>query len=190
MYKSLTIGNVDELPREIYKFGYTMSLSVNETNLPEGVVLLGEPFLRNIFYTSDSSNINMGCLLFINSYTISIIPGYARNGMHNSFFLFDSHCRNRRGVTDSPIGFSVLMQFLNLQEIEKYIEVGYDVASCPYSLCFRVQFVQVETEVGVLLHIQNSIKRERKRKAKRKERLSSEVKEKARNASAEIYSKL
>ena len=57
-----------------------------------------EPFLRNLFYTSDSSNINMGCLLFINSYTISIFPGYARNGMHNSFF-FGSHCRNRRGVT-------------------------------------------------------------------------------------------
>ena len=52
------------------------------------------------------------------------------------------------------------------------------MASCSYSLCFQVQFVQVETDVGVLLHIQNSIKRERKRKAKRKERLSSEVKRK------------
>ena len=116
MYKLLKL-NVDVLPREIYMFGYIMSLSISETNLHEGVVLLGEPFLRNICYTSDSSNINIGCLLFINSYTISIIPGYARNGMHNSFFLFHSHCRNRRGVTDSPIGLSVLMQFPSLQEI-------------------------------------------------------------------------
>ena len=115
----------------------------------------------------------MGCLLFINSYTISIIPGYARNGMHNSFFLFDSHCRNRRGVTDSPIGFSVLIQSPDLQEIEKYIEVGYDVASCSYSLSSVCS---------------SSVKRERKRKAKRKERLSNEVK--ARKASAEICSKL
>ena len=121
MYKSLKIGNVDELPREIYMYGYTMRLSISEANLHEGVVLLREPFLRNIFYSSDSSNKHIVCLLFINSYTISIIPGYARDGMYNSSFLFDSHCRNRRDVTDSPIGFSLLMQFPNWQEIEKYI---------------------------------------------------------------------
>ena len=64
------------------------------------------------------------------------------------------------------------------------------MASCSYSLDFQVQFVQVETAIGVLLHKQDSVKRERNRKAKRKERLSSEVKEKARKPSSEIYSKL
>ena len=102
----------------------------------------------------------MGCLLFTNSYKISIIRGYAKNGMHNSIILLDSHCRNRHDVTDSPVGFSVLMQFQNLQEIEKYIEVGYDVASCSYSLYFQVQFVQVETDIfstyKILLNVRES----------------------------------
>ena len=45
-----------------------------------------------------------------------------------SCFLFDSHCANSRGVTDGEIGLSILMKFESMLQIEKYIEVAYQIS--------------------------------------------------------------
>ena len=46
--------------------------------------------------------------------------------------MFDSHCRSSHGITDSPFGFSVLLQFLDLIQIERYIEEAYKVPNLAY----------------------------------------------------------
>ena len=58
LYNSLNKDSflrIDDLSRQIYIFWYTVNLEMNEETLHEGVAVLGEPFLRNIFALS-------GCL--------------------------------------------------------------------------------------------------------------------------------
>ena len=55
------------------------------------------------------------------------------NGAGNvSYFLLDSHCRNSRGITDGEIGFSILMKFESLFQIETYIEGDYQISGRMY----------------------------------------------------------
>ena len=50
------------------------------------------------------------------------------NGAGNvSYFLFDSQCRNRRGITVGKMGFSILMKFASLFQIERYIVEAYQI---------------------------------------------------------------
>ena len=45
------------------------------------------------------------------------------NGRGNvTYLLFDSHCRNSRGITDGGPGFSILIKFQSLFQIERCIE--------------------------------------------------------------------
>ena len=118
-----------------------MNIDLEEGNLHEGVAIQGDPFLRDIYVRNTSHS--TGCLLFICSYVVAIIPNYDRNGDLESFFLFHSHCRNTRGVTDNVVGYSVLLQFSNLFELEKYIEVAYDITNRSYPPYFQVQFIVV-----------------------------------------------
>ena len=114
---------------------------MTEKTLHEGIALLGEPFLRNIFPLSHNST---GCLLFICNYVVTIIR-YSTT-RYTPYFLFDSHCRNSCGITDSPFGFSVLLQFADLIQIERYIEEFYNVANLAYPSYFQVQFISVNVD--------------------------------------------
>ena len=80
---------------------------MREETLHEGVGFLGEPFLRNIFALFHKST---GCLLFTFNYVGPIIR--CSTTRDTLYFLFDSHCRNSHGITDSPFGFLVLLELL------------------------------------------------------------------------------
>ena len=71
-----------------------------------------------------------------------------------SYFLFDSHCRNSRGITDGEIGFSILMKFKSLFQIERYIEEAYQISGRMYPPYFQIQFIPVILSVVELVIIQ------------------------------------
>ena len=114
---------------------------------------------------------SQGYLIFICSYTIAVIPSFGRNGNLSSYFLFDSHSRNDRGITTCKTGFSVLLPFPNLSEMEKYLEVAYEIVnrSCP--VYFQCQYLYVNISDTDLTYIQDSFRKERKRTAKQNVRL-------------------
>ena len=97
---------------------------MREETLHEGVGFLGEPFLRNIFALFHKST---GCLLFTFNYVGPIIR--CSTTRDTLYFLFDSHCRNSHGITDSPFGFLVLLEFADLLQLERYIEEAYNIAN-------------------------------------------------------------
>ena len=70
------------------------------------------------------------------------------------YFLFDLHCRNSRGITDSPFGFSVLLQFTDLIQTEGYIEEACNVANLAYPLYFLIQFISFNAGYSDLSTIQ------------------------------------
>ena len=103
-----------------------------------GVAFLGEPLLRNIFALFHNST---GCLLFICNYLVAIIR-YSTT-RDTSYFLFDSHSRNSRGITDNPFGFSVLLQLADLIQTERYLEETYNVANLACPPYFQIPFMSV-----------------------------------------------
>ena len=114
---------------------YNINIDISIQNLHEGILTPGFPFLQSIV---NGSNIrSTGFLIFVCSYTIAIIPSYNRNGQLNAYFLFDSHSRDSRGITNI-IGYSVLMKFSDLLEIERYLEVAYEVANRFYPIYFQL----------------------------------------------------
>ena len=101
LYKPLnkeSFLSVDDLPREIHIYQYTISVEMKLENLHDGVAFLGEPFLRN----------GTGCSLLICNYATAIIKHLTASTL---YFILDSRSRNNRGITDSRFGFSVLLQF-------------------------------------------------------------------------------
>ena len=63
------------------------------------------------------------------------------------------------------------MKFPDLLEIEKYLEVSYEIANRLYPIYFQFQFVNITINDADLTSIQVFFERERKRSAKQKERL-------------------
>ena len=79
------------------------------------------------------------------------------NGRGNvTYFLFDSHSRNSHGITDGGPGFSVLIKFESLFQIERYIEEAYQVSGRVYPPYFQIQFISVNGNVDDLAIIQSS----------------------------------
>ena len=73
-------------------------------------------FLRDMFNVC----VNKGTDFYfvLDAYTISIMPH------SNSIFLFDSHSRDERGLFVSN-GYSALLKFSSLIQVENYIRVLY-----------------------------------------------------------------
>ena len=71
------------------------------------------------------------------------------------YFLFDSHCRNSRGITNDEPGFSVLMNFDSLYQIERYTEEAYQLAGRVYPPHFQVQLISVIVNTDELAIIQS-----------------------------------
>ena len=141
--------SVDDLPRQIHIFRYIVNLEMNKGTLHEGVAFLEESVLRNIFALSHNST---GCLLFISNYVVANIK-YSPT-RDRSYFLFDSHCRNSREITDTPFGFSVLLQFADLIQIERYNTETYNAANLAYPTYFQIQFISVNVDDSDISAIQ------------------------------------
>ena len=150
--------SVDELLRRIKIYNCNIDENIELQNLHEGVASQRESFLRNIGNVSDVCS--QSNLIFICSYTIAVIPSFGRNGDLNSYFCL-IHIVDR-GITTCKTGFSVLLQFPNLIEIEKYLEVAYEIANHPYPVYFRFQYLNVNISETDLTYIK--IPSERKEK--------------------------
>ena len=77
----------------------------------------GDSFLRDILTTEGNNGIIL-CLLFMEGFTTAI------NLLRNCYYLFDSHSPDER-VLSMDDGASVLMKFIDLYELEKYLQVAY-----------------------------------------------------------------
>ena len=66
-----------------------------------------ETFVTDVF-TVSNVNTSSGCILFLCSYAVALFR-YVNGRGNVTYFLFDSHCRNSRGITDRGPGFSVLL---------------------------------------------------------------------------------
>ena len=159
--------SVDVLLRRIKIYNCNIDVNIELQNLHEGVASQGESFLRSIVNVSDICS--QSNLIFICSYTIAVIPSFGRNGDLNSYFCL-IHIADR-GITTCKTDFSVLLQFPNLTETEKYLEVAYEVANHSYPVHFRFQYLNVNISGTDLTYIQDSFGKERKRTAKQNVRL-------------------
>lgn len=162
LYKSLGKDhylNVDELPRIFQIFGCEVCVNISELQLFDGVAVPGEDFLHRFLQHYETSVI-AGSLLMINSYTIGIIPSFSPIGNITSFFVFDSHSRNSLGIPTVD-GFSLLMQFSDLTQIERYLQVAYEVSSLSHPTYFQMQHLHVNIIHDDLITIRNSYERER-----------------------------
>ena len=97
-------------------------------NLHDVKALLGEPFLRNILAVSGNST---GYLSFTCNYTVAIIK-YSTTSKSTLDSIFDSYSRNDRRMIDSPFGFSVILQFADIVQVERYTEEAYNIANRAY----------------------------------------------------------
>ena len=140
--------NVDQLPRQVQIYRHTVNLEILEKNLHDGIAVFGDSFLTDLFDIFNANN-SSGCILFWCSYAAATLKHV--NGAGNvSYFLFDSHCRNSRGITDGEIGFSTLMKFESLFQIERYIAEAYLISGRIYPPYFQIQFISVISSIDEL----------------------------------------
>lgn len=78
-----------------------INAEIKEENLHLGIKFLGDPFVRNTLLFSSNDT---GCILFICSYAVAIVR-YVITAGTSSYFIFDSHCKNSSGITNSQLGF-------------------------------------------------------------------------------------
>ena len=111
-------------------FRHTVNLEILEENLHDGIAIYGDSLITDVTDVTDQ-------ILFLCSYAVAMLKHV--NGTGNvSYFLFDSHCRNSRGITDEEIGFSILMKFESLFQIERYIEEAYQISGRMYPPYFQI----------------------------------------------------
>ena len=110
-------------------------------------------FLRDTVNNYDICS--QGHLVFICSYIIAVIPSFDRNVDLSFYFLFHSHSKNNCSISTCKTGFSVLLKFPNISEIEKYLEVAYETCNHSYPVYFQFQclkcfFKQIKITVILL----------------------------------------
>ena len=157
LYKSLKCHdclNVDQLPRQVKLFERTVNLDILDENLHDSIAVYGDSFLSDVF-TVSNVNTSSCCILFLCSYAVALFR-YVNGRGNVTYFLFDSHCRNSRGITDGGPGFSFLIKFESLFQIERYIEEAHQVSGRVYPPYFQIQFISVNVNVDDLAIIQSS----------------------------------
>ena len=80
---------------------------VDLLHLNDSLAVYGDSFLTNVFYISNA-NSSSGCILFLCGYAVATLEHVNETG-NVTYFLFDLHCRNGRGITVEEIAFSVLL---------------------------------------------------------------------------------
>ena len=81
--------NVDQLPRQVKLFEYTVNLDILEENLHDSIVVSEDSFLPDAF-TVSNVNTSSGCLLFLCSYAVALFK-YVNRRDNETYFLFESH---------------------------------------------------------------------------------------------------
>ena len=84
----------------------------------------------------------------------------------NCYHLFDSHSRDERGLSVID-GTSVLIKFIDLFEIEKYIQVAYLEYRDRQQAYFQIQFIEMTVgsieETEICLQFAKNARREHDR---------------------------
>ena len=162
LYKSLnthTALNIDELPE--YVNVENSSLRVTLLSQKSGTISMTarNDFLHESY--EQTSNTGTGLIFFISGYTFAIIWS------KQAFFLFDSHSRSTEGFTVSD-GYSVLMKFKSLDDVQNYIREAYLYRQQINSVYYQIQYVDIDTAAldvtQTLKTIRNLKERSRKRK--------------------------
>ena len=79
-------------------FQKTVNLEILEETLHDSVAGYGNSVLTDAFANANV-NSSTGCILFLSSYVIALLR-YVNGTGTVAYFLFHSHCRNSRGITD------------------------------------------------------------------------------------------
>lgn len=139
LYKSLNTNlhlNVDELPRTIQYNGIVCDITM--LNLEDCFATLAPNYpLLQIPYSNTVPDSESLALMFIAGFTIAIM-----RLQNNTFFVFDSHSRDERGLS-VPGGKSCVLEFHNIYELEKYIQVAYFEFQSVESIYFQIQFIEI-----------------------------------------------
>ena len=135
----------DDLPRSIVMCNIKFPLDFLELKTEIAHLRNGEPFLRRSFPNTGDEFI---FLLFMGGFTTALIKH------HNHFYLFDSHCRDSRGL-GMVDGTSVLIKFSDLFEVGNYIQVFYLECHSMKQSYFQLQFIHFsicrELELDIIL---------------------------------------
>ena len=123
-------------------------------NLHNSIAIYRDSFLTDVFIVSNV-NTSSGSILFLCSYGVALFR-YVNGRCNITYFLFDSHCTNSRGITDGGPVFLVLLKFQSLFQIERYIEETFQVFGRLYPPYFQIQFISVNVNVDDLAIIQSS----------------------------------
>ena len=81
--------NVDQLPRQVKLFEYTVNLDILEENLHGSRVVSENSFFPDAF-TVSNVNTSSGCTLFLCSYAVALFK-YVNIRGNETYFLFESH---------------------------------------------------------------------------------------------------
>ena len=97
---------MEELPHQVTIFERTINLEMLEENFDDSVAVHGDSFLTDVFNNSNVSN-SSGDILFLCSYAVTLFKHANATG-NSTFFLFDSHCKNSRQITEVNQAFQFL----------------------------------------------------------------------------------
>ena len=90
-----------------------------------------------------------GCILFLCSYEV-VLFRYVHGAGNVACFFFDSHCTNSCRITDAEPGFSVLIKFDSLFQIERYIDEDYQLSGRLHPLYFQIQFTLGADDLAII----------------------------------------
>ena len=116
--------NADQLHRQVKIFESIANLEILEENHHGSIAVYVDSFFTDAF-TVANVNVSSGYILFLFSYAVVLLRRYANESVNVTNFLFDSCCKNSRGITDREPSFSVPIKFDSFSQTEKYIKEAY-----------------------------------------------------------------
>ena len=139
LYKSLgtfDMFSADQLPEFVKMFSHNILVRYVRLETQLTTLTFGDSFWRNFFRENANNASTTLSQIFMEGFTTEIIS------TGNCYYLFDSHSRDERGLSVID-GTSVLMKFIDLFEIEKYIQVAYLEYRDRQQAYFQIQFIEV-----------------------------------------------
>ena len=99
----------------------------------------------------ETLNTGNGLIFFMNGYTVTLI--WSKQGL----FLFDSLCRSAEGFVALD-GYSILMKFKSLDEVQNYIREVYLLQQDNSSLYYQIQYINMDSTENDVTSISTTIK--------------------------------
>ena len=110
--------------------------------------------MRNIFALSPDSTLIVQDVCYLSAIALLQLLSIQPIGIHHILILIRIAGIVIESQIPSPFGFSVLLQFAVLNQIERYIEEAYNVANLAYLPYFQIQSVSVNVDDSDLSAIQ------------------------------------